>query len=173
MTRKAQWDARYEHTSVIDAAGNIYVLGGYNDKKFFNDVWLSGDKGETLHAEAPPSTISHDHRCACVRAQFSCVCVRVSERGISLYLCRYVCAYPHISRYAHMHVCVCEHAGVRYTLPARAVMHTDVSTLTCGRCVVDSHDTRRAVGRQIFAHVGHRRFRQHLRARRLQRQEVF
>jgi hypothetical protein len=83
MTQDAQWGARYEHTSVIDAAGNIYVLGGYNDdnvKKFFNDVWLSGDKGETLHAEAPPSTISHDHRCTCVRAQFACVRACASEQ---------------------------------------------------------------------------------------------
>ena len=54
MTRNAPRDARYEHTSVIDAAGNIYVLGGYNDDNIYSDVWLSGDKGETLHAAAPP-----------------------------------------------------------------------------------------------------------------------
>ena len=80
MTRKAQWDARYAHTSVIDAAGNIYVLGGYSDASYYSDVWLSGDKGETLHAEAPPSTISHDHRCTCVRAQFACVRACASEQ---------------------------------------------------------------------------------------------
>ena len=52
MTRKAPWDARYEHTSVIDAAGNIYVLGGYNNDNIYSDVWMSADKGETLHAAA-------------------------------------------------------------------------------------------------------------------------
>ncbi len=54
MTRKAPWDARYEHTSVIDAAGNIYVLGGYNHDSIYSDVWMSADKGETLHAAARP-----------------------------------------------------------------------------------------------------------------------
>jgi hypothetical protein len=42
--------ARYEHASVIDAAGSIYVLGGGTDTQHFNDVWRSADKGEALHA---------------------------------------------------------------------------------------------------------------------------
>ena len=41
---KAEWAGRLGHTSVIDAAGAIYVLGGYNSS-YFNDVWVSTDGG--------------------------------------------------------------------------------------------------------------------------------
>ncbi len=45
----APWGGRRGHTSVIDAAGAIYVIGGYNyggtyDTEF-NDVWVSTDRG--------------------------------------------------------------------------------------------------------------------------------
>ncbi len=63
VTASAPWAARWGHTSVVDATGNIYVLGGgYADATgaytYYNDVWQSADQGE-----AP-------HRCAdaCVRA---------------------------------------------------------------------------------------------------------
>jgi hypothetical protein len=36
----APWAARYGHTSVIDAAGAIYVIGGYGTD-YLNDVWVS------------------------------------------------------------------------------------------------------------------------------------
>ncbi len=42
--RKARWAARFGHTSVIDAAGAIYVIGGYNGS-VFQDVWASTDGG--------------------------------------------------------------------------------------------------------------------------------
>jgi hypothetical protein len=40
----APWAGRDKHTSVIDAAGTIYVIGGngFND---YNDVWASTDGG--------------------------------------------------------------------------------------------------------------------------------
>ena len=42
----APWAARFSHTTVIDSAGAIYVLGGGSSSKtFFNDVWASTDKG--------------------------------------------------------------------------------------------------------------------------------
>ncbi len=41
----APWAARYSHTSVIDAAGAIYVLGGNNGGTFLNEVWASTDGG--------------------------------------------------------------------------------------------------------------------------------
>jgi hypothetical protein len=41
---RAQWAARSGHTSVIDAAGAIYVIGGY-DGKYLADVWVSTDGG--------------------------------------------------------------------------------------------------------------------------------
>ena len=44
-TTSAQWAARYGHTSVIDAAGAIYVLGGFNGGTTFQDVWVSTDGG--------------------------------------------------------------------------------------------------------------------------------
>ena len=44
-TTSAPWAARYAHTSVIDAAGTIYVIGGDNGKNYLNDVWASTDGG--------------------------------------------------------------------------------------------------------------------------------
>jgi hypothetical protein len=48
-TTSAPWDARYGHTSVIDAAGAIYVIGGTmdlsRDDTYLNDVWVSTDGG--------------------------------------------------------------------------------------------------------------------------------
>ena len=43
-TLKAEWAARRGHTSVIDAAGAIYVIGGEGGT-VFNDVWVSTDGG--------------------------------------------------------------------------------------------------------------------------------
>ena len=43
-TASAPWAARFGHTSVIDAAGAIYVIGGY-DGKYLADVWVSTDGG--------------------------------------------------------------------------------------------------------------------------------
>ncbi len=43
-TASAQWAGRYQHTSVVDAAGAIYVLGGY-DSTDYQDVWASTDGG--------------------------------------------------------------------------------------------------------------------------------
>ncbi len=45
-TLKAEWAARRLHTSVVDAAGAIYVIGGYGTTGYnFNDVWVSTDGG--------------------------------------------------------------------------------------------------------------------------------
>ncbi len=48
-TVQAEWAARGQrgyHTSVVDAAGAIYVLGGYNGIfTYYNDVWASTDGG--------------------------------------------------------------------------------------------------------------------------------
>jgi hypothetical protein len=45
-TLKAQWALRSEHTSVIDAAGAIYVIGGGGGgTTFYADVWASTDGG--------------------------------------------------------------------------------------------------------------------------------
>jgi hypothetical protein len=41
----AGWAARAHHTSVIDAAGAIYVIGGADDNTFYQDVWVSTDGG--------------------------------------------------------------------------------------------------------------------------------
>ncbi len=39
-TTSAPWAARARHASVIDAAGAIYVIGGY-----YQDVWVSPNEG--------------------------------------------------------------------------------------------------------------------------------
>jgi hypothetical protein len=43
-TASAPWAARDGHTSVIDAAGAIYVIGG-GFATFYADVWASTDGG--------------------------------------------------------------------------------------------------------------------------------
>ncbi len=42
---KAPWAGRMGHTSVVDATGAIYVIGGY---LLFQDVWASTDGGAWL-----------------------------------------------------------------------------------------------------------------------------
>ncbi len=45
-TTSAQWAARVYHTSVIDAAGAIYVIGGFDATgNIYNDVWASTNGG--------------------------------------------------------------------------------------------------------------------------------
>ena len=44
-TTRAPWAARWAHTSVIDAAGAIYVIGGWNGNTDYKDVWVSTDGG--------------------------------------------------------------------------------------------------------------------------------
>jgi hypothetical protein len=47
-TAKAEWAARNGHTSLVDAAGAIYVIGGYSysdGSTGFQDVWASTDGG--------------------------------------------------------------------------------------------------------------------------------
>ncbi len=45
-TLAAEWAGRYYHTSVVDAAGAIYVLGGWGSGgTYLNDVWASTDRG--------------------------------------------------------------------------------------------------------------------------------
>ena len=42
----APWAVRRSHTTVIDAAGAIYLIGGSNGgATLYNDVWSSADKG--------------------------------------------------------------------------------------------------------------------------------
>ncbi len=45
-TTSAPWGARFGHTSVVDAAGAIYVIGGYGvGSTYYQDVWVSTDGG--------------------------------------------------------------------------------------------------------------------------------
>jgi hypothetical protein len=45
MIASAPWGGRNSHTSVVDAAGAIYVIGGFNGGTYYNDVYASTDKG--------------------------------------------------------------------------------------------------------------------------------
>ena len=48
-TTSAQWGVRFGHTTVIDAAGAVYVIGGYGyyngNYTHLSDVWASSDRG--------------------------------------------------------------------------------------------------------------------------------
>ncbi len=45
-TASAPWAARYGHTTVVDANGAIYVIGGsIGYPTFYHDVWVSTDGG--------------------------------------------------------------------------------------------------------------------------------
>ncbi len=44
-TLKAEWAVREAHTSVVDAAGAIYVIGGVGRTGHLQDVWASTDGG--------------------------------------------------------------------------------------------------------------------------------
>jgi hypothetical protein len=43
--QRAGWAARSHHTSVVDAAGAIYVIGGNDGTTRYQDVWASTDGG--------------------------------------------------------------------------------------------------------------------------------
>ena len=49
LTPNAPWAIRRGHSTVIDAGGNIYLMGGYTgnggEGTNVNDVWVSTDKG--------------------------------------------------------------------------------------------------------------------------------
>jgi hypothetical protein len=61
VTEHAAWEVRSAHTSVIDATGAIYVLGGNTGRaagfKDLNDVWRSTDGGEARHATGASSVM--------------------------------------------------------------------------------------------------------------------
>jgi hypothetical protein len=44
-TADAPWAGRIRHTSVVGAAGAIYVIGGYTGTTHLQDVWVSTDGG--------------------------------------------------------------------------------------------------------------------------------
>ena len=50
-TSSAPWAARAGHTSVIDAAGAIYVIGGYDGGINYRDVWVSTGGGARPDSE--------------------------------------------------------------------------------------------------------------------------
>ena len=62
VTEHAAWEARAGHTSVIDATGAIYVLGGvtssFGDTSgAMNDVWRGTAGGEARHATGASSVM--------------------------------------------------------------------------------------------------------------------
>ncbi len=44
-TVSAQWAVRDGHTSEVDAAGAIYVIGGLGSTTYYKDVWVSTNGG--------------------------------------------------------------------------------------------------------------------------------
>jgi hypothetical protein len=45
VTSSAPWGIRKLHSTAIDAAGNIYLIGGLVGATYYNDVWESTDRG--------------------------------------------------------------------------------------------------------------------------------
>ncbi len=45
VSASAPWAAREGHTTVIAAAGAIYVIGGIGGGTYYEDVWVSTDGG--------------------------------------------------------------------------------------------------------------------------------
>jgi hypothetical protein len=84
VTPSALWAARASHTSVIDADGNIYVLGGTgNGNTYYRDVWRSTDKGDVLHccaARAHAHTHTHTHAHTRTHTHiYTCMCTCVHK----------------------------------------------------------------------------------------------
>jgi hypothetical protein len=79
VTNYVQWEARTAHTTVIDASGIMYLMGGAGNgtDNFFNDVWMSTNKGA--------ATVMRTDWCACACA---CVCVRLR---VCVHACLCVC----------------------------------------------------------------------------------
>ena len=109
MTANATGTTRYVvETSVIDAAGNIYMLGAAQGD-ICNDVWRSADQGAAPHRLATHTAYQPCalRACACVRARAR-VCVRVRVRA-----CVRVCVqvFAHVRKCGRVQIsvgaCVC------------------------------------------------------------------
>jgi hypothetical protein len=46
-TTRAPWAGRQGHTSVVDAAGAIYVIGGAGNGIYYKDAWTNGGADRT------------------------------------------------------------------------------------------------------------------------------
>ena len=44
----APWAARAGHTTVIDAASTMFLMGGIDGQKAYNDVWQSSGAGANV-----------------------------------------------------------------------------------------------------------------------------
>ncbi len=75
MIDSAPWAAREGHTSVIDATGAIYVLGGFNGGLFYHDVWVSTDKGADRTLGGAYVYV-HFSVCACERG-YTYICIQI------------------------------------------------------------------------------------------------
>ncbi len=90
VTSNAPWAARYGHTTVIDAAGAIYVIGGEGAGgaiTLYNDVWSSADKGAN-RTQGGTIGVTPAILKVCVRV---CVCVCVCA---CVCVCVCVCLSP-------------------------------------------------------------------------------
>ncbi len=59
----ALWAARNGHTSVIDATGALYVIGGVGfGGTYLNDVWVSTDGGARPHSRGDGRWVLEGYR---------------------------------------------------------------------------------------------------------------
>ncbi len=90
MTANAPWAARQMHTSVIDAAGRIYVLGGCVDdgcSTYYNDVWRSADQGAAPHHRPDARYVP--------AGAFACVSAIYTAHTYKHRLYAYICMLAH------------------------------------------------------------------------------
>jgi hypothetical protein len=62
VTSNVPWAARFGHTTVIDAAGTMYLIGGFDDATNLNDVWQSPDKGASRTRGGTPGVLQQYSR---------------------------------------------------------------------------------------------------------------
>jgi hypothetical protein len=95
VTNYVLWEARSGHTTVIDAAGIMYLMGGFNGTSFFNDMWISTNKGA--------ATVMRTDWCVC-----ACVCSRARARAFVRVCVRLrICVHARVRVLVSVWACLC------------------------------------------------------------------
>jgi hypothetical protein len=67
VVASAPWADRDSHTTVIDSAGAIYLIGGSGgDDTFYHDVWVSTDTGADRTQGVLEGDLGYVFMCLCV-----------------------------------------------------------------------------------------------------------
>ncbi len=102
VTSNAPWAGRHSHTTVIDAAGTMYLIGGFGGATGnLNDVWSSANKGANrtqggtiVGTQGGTQTVLKGY-------------ARGTKGTLQLYIYMYIYMYVCISIYFPVYMCVC------------------------------------------------------------------